>query len=430
MADIVVVDLGFGDAGKGTIVDYLARQNPDATVVRFNGGCQAAHNVVTADGLHHTFAQFGSGTLAGNRTHLSSYMLINPMNMLQEARHLAINARQWDVFDRLTIDPSALITTRLHMAWNRVEEICRGHLAHGSCGQGIGATVAYSLRHAGQRPMTKSMTLRAGHLREPDITLTLLQEIQTHYTARLDQTLLAAKDEAGYEILEYERDIIRNLDLSLVAEEYGFWSQVIEYRSDDDLTGDLIFEGAQGIGLDEKYGTAPHNTWSDCTPGNAMRILNGLSRPRAKIIGVTRTYTTRHGAGPMPTETRSLDRPETHNGTGTYQGGWRVGHLDCGLLNHSLGVCRKIGFPVDEIALTHMDVLDDHNPVAIAYPPTLSTLGGSFNLEHLDMYTCKYQTWSAENFVHELEQTVKLPVTILSYGPTAQDKKVPCDSSL
>lgn len=420
-ADLCVVDLGFGDAGKGSVVDYLCRQNPDATVVRFNGGSQAAHNVVTDTGVHHTFAQFGSGTLAGNRTHLSRFMLVNPMNMLQEARHLAVNADQWDAFDRLTISPEALVTTRLHMAWNRVEEICRGNLANGSCGQGIGATVEYSIAHP---------PLRVLHLVNPALTLRLLHQIQDHYITRLGRTLLTAKDEAGFETLEYERDIIRNLDLDRVAEEYEFWSRIVQFRSDRELTGDLIFEGAQGLGLDEKYGTAPHNTWSNCTPGNAMEILDDLGRPRAKIIGVTRTYTTRHGAGPFPTETRSLDRSELHNGTGTYQGGWRVGHLDCGLLNHSLQICKKTGSPVDEIALTHMDTLDDHNPVAVAYSPTLSTLGGSFNLEHLGMYTCKYQTWPSEKFVFMFERTLNTPVTILSYGPTAQDKKVPCESSL
>jgi len=62
---VIVVDLGYGDAGKGTVVDWLCSQPAGEpvrprTIVRFNGGAQAAHNVVTADGQHHTFAQFGS----------------------------------------------------------------------------------------------------------------------------------------------------------------------------------------------------------------------------------------------------------------------------------------------------------------------------------------------------------------------------------
>ena len=64
---LLTVDLGFGDAGKGSIVDFLTRVYAAHTVVRYNGGAQAGHRVVTA-GLapqEHIFAQFGSGTLAG-----------------------------------------------------------------------------------------------------------------------------------------------------------------------------------------------------------------------------------------------------------------------------------------------------------------------------------------------------------------------------
>ena len=86
---VVVVDLGFGDSGKGTVVDWLARHGA-RWVVRFNGGAQAGHNVVTPDGRHHTFAQFGSGTFVpGVRTLLSRFMVVHPTGLLVEAAHLA-----------------------------------------------------------------------------------------------------------------------------------------------------------------------------------------------------------------------------------------------------------------------------------------------------------------------------------------------------
>src|ERR1700733_7329276 len=87
---IFIADLGFGDAGKGTITDFLTRQQKAHTIIRYNGGPQAAHNVVTPGGRHHTFAQFGSGMfLPWTKTFLSRFMLINPLNMLKEARHLS-----------------------------------------------------------------------------------------------------------------------------------------------------------------------------------------------------------------------------------------------------------------------------------------------------------------------------------------------------
>ena len=76
--------------GRRTGVCSRGPADPVRTVVRFNGGAQAAHNVVTADGRHHTFAQFGSGSFTpGVRTHLSRFMLVDPLALAAEAAHLA-----------------------------------------------------------------------------------------------------------------------------------------------------------------------------------------------------------------------------------------------------------------------------------------------------------------------------------------------------
>src|SRR5262245_62300875 len=114
----LVAGLGYGDEGKGSIVDFLARQPRPGTraglVVRFNGGAQAAHNVVTEDGRHHTFAQFGSGTFTpGVRTHLSQHVLVDPLALVTEAEHLA-SLGVPDALDRLTVDREALVTTPYH----------------------------------------------------------------------------------------------------------------------------------------------------------------------------------------------------------------------------------------------------------------------------------------------------------------------------
>jgi adenylosuccinate synthase len=160
---VIVVDLGYGDAGKGTIVDWLcarpeqgsgvlAGARPPRTVVRFNGGAQAAHNVVTRDGRQHTFAQFGSGTFApGVRTHLSRFMLVDPLALAAEAAHLAA-AGVADALDRLTVDRDALLTTPYHRAANRARELARGTDRHGSCGIGIGETARYSLDYPADAP--------------------------------------------------------------------------------------------------------------------------------------------------------------------------------------------------------------------------------------------------------------------------------------
>src|SRR4029453_64995 len=100
---------------------------------RFNGGAQAAHTVVLADGRRHTFAQFGAGTLRpGVRTHLSRLMVVHPLALLTEAGHLA-ELGVPDVWDRLTVDRAALLSTPYHRERNRAKELARGADRHGSC---------------------------------------------------------------------------------------------------------------------------------------------------------------------------------------------------------------------------------------------------------------------------------------------------------
>ncbi len=85
----IVIGLAYGDCGKGTIVDYLTRRHAAHTIIRFNGGAQAAHNVITPDDRHHTFAQFGSGLFVpGVRVYLSRFMLVEPYALFNEEAHL------------------------------------------------------------------------------------------------------------------------------------------------------------------------------------------------------------------------------------------------------------------------------------------------------------------------------------------------------
>ncbi|MFL1438943.1 adenylosuccinate synthetase, partial [Nocardiopsis protaetiae] len=155
----VVVDLGFGDAGKGVTVDLLCARRRYGAVVRANGGAQAAHNVVAPDGRHHTFSQFGSGTLTGVPTHLSRLMVVDPFALAAEGAHLA-SLGVPDPFALVTVDARALIATPWHQEANRVREVARGGGRHGSCGMGVGETMAYALARPGDAPTV-------GDCREP-----------------------------------------------------------------------------------------------------------------------------------------------------------------------------------------------------------------------------------------------------------------------
>ena len=348
---MVVVGLGFGDEGKGAVVDALCADGPVSAVVRFNGGAQAAHNVVV-DGRHHTFSQFGSGTLAGVPTWLSRHVLVEPIALATESRELeALGVR--DPLALVSVDADALLTTPFHVAANRAREDARGSGRHGSCGKGIGETAWYALlaeRRAQPGEVVEGQELRGVPGLPPTVG-----DCADPVALRRKLDALAR----FYEPLIGDGPAVDDL-VAL----YRAFADTVRTTTGDEAgrladTGRLVFEGAQGVLLDETHGFHPHTTWSTVTPRNARALLAGRS---ARVLGVTRTYQTRHGAGPLPTEDRGvLDRhPERHNGAGEYQGAWRAGHLDTVLLRYAVAACGGI----DALAVTHLDAHDLHAATA------------------------------------------------------------------
>ncbi|HEU4349761.1 MAG TPA: adenylosuccinate synthetase [Actinoplanes sp.] len=311
---IAVVDLGYGDAGKGTVVDALCAGGGKRAVLRFNGGAQAAHNVVTADGRHHTFAQFGSGTLHGVPTHLTRFMVVDPPALAAEARALG------NPYHLLTVDGDALLATPWHRAANQARERKRGRARHGSCGMGVGETQEYALRHA-DAP-------RVADVRSPSLLRRRLGLARDRLAARWGVLDAPPLDDVVSTFLAFGRAV------SIV--DSGYQSRLLS-------SGPCVFEGAQGVLLDEWRGWHPYTTWSTTTFDN----IAGIDVFR---LGVVRTYTTRHGAGPLVTEA-PLRLPERHNGTGEWQGAFRVGHFDAVAHRYAIEVCGG----VDGLAVTHLD---------------------------------------------------------------------------
>jgi adenylosuccinate synthase len=83
----VVIGANFGDEGKGLLTDYLCAQGA-GMVVRFNGGANAGHTVVTPDGKRHVFSHFGSGSFCDVPTFLSPYFVCNPVLFFHELETL------------------------------------------------------------------------------------------------------------------------------------------------------------------------------------------------------------------------------------------------------------------------------------------------------------------------------------------------------
>ena len=188
--------------------------------------------------------------------------------------------------------------------------------------------------------------------------------------------------------------------------------------------GAVIFEGAQGVLLDEWRGFHPYTTWSTCTFDNALDLV-GEWGGQAVRLGVVRSYATRHGAGPFPTEDRALDIPEPHNGWGPWQEGFRRGWLDLVLLRYAVEACGGL----DGLAVTHLEKVRPGWKLAQDYSEGGPILGRFRDLEHQERLT--RQLWDARPEYEEVRDTVELlqrlseiaPVELTSWGPTAKDKR-------
>jgi adenylosuccinate synthase len=341
------VDLGFGDAGKGKFVDAWVRAHGAHTVVRFNGGAQAGHNVVLPDGRHHTFSQWGAGSFVpGVATVLAAPVVVHPGALLQEAAALAARGVT-DAWQRLAIDARCRATTPFLQAAGRLREWARGTAAHGSCGVGFGETVALSI----EQP---DLGLRFGDLGQPARALGRLREQQAWLCARWPEPPAAAA-RADWQALHdtglAERWLVTAHEAWRRAP--GQAPETIAARLA--RPGAVALEGAQGVLLDEDHGFHPHTTWSRVTPEAAEGVLRELGVPGPVYrFGLVRSYLTRHGAGPLPTFDAALDvLPEPHNADDGWQGRFRRGHPDGLLLRHAAAACGRL----DGLLVGHLDAL-------------------------------------------------------------------------
>lgn len=303
-------------------------------MVRYNGGPQAAHNVVTPQALHHTFSSFGSGTLAGAHTYLGPHVLVDLVSMKKEALVLEEKGLSIaDLYDNTFVHPDCGVILPYHIAVNRAKEDRRGASRHGSCGRGIGEARVDQLAGRGLRFGDLMAGVRYNRV------LDIITAIHQRY------------EREGYEFDWTPNEIFEQL--------YNLWWPRVERWQDIAAKHDrVVFEGAQGFLLDERYGFHPHTTWSDCTFNKALTMcdLVGVGTDHRTKLGLVRSYYTRHGAGPFPTESKLIDLSEPHNepeklaGSQTYMGSWRQGHFDAVLLRYACETMRP-----DYLVMTHMD---------------------------------------------------------------------------
>lgn len=350
----VVIGANYGDEGKGLMTDYFAAQGEKSLVVRFNGGCQAGHTVTTPDGRRHVFSHFGSGSFTGAATYLSRHYAVNPVLYLKERDKLILLLSG---FPQVFVDERAPVTTFFDMLINQMVEDYRGANRHGSCGMGFGETIG---RHEG-----KAFDLVAKDLLNTvELRKKLVRIRNEHLPFRCRE--LGLPDFGQHHHL-CTSDVLVDAFISAAEE---FLADVTLVRDATLLPrfNNVVFEGAQGLLLDQHRGAFPYVTRSSTGCRNALEVAYEAGLDQIDLTYVTRAYLTRHGAGPMANELP--EKPyagvvDLTNQPNTYQGALRFAYLDHDLLAKTiqgdLADAKDTAVRVTvNLAVTCLDQVDEH----------------------------------------------------------------------
>lgn len=322
-----VIDANFGDTGKGLMVDYLCSKGDVGVVVRFNGGAQAGHTVVTPDGRRHVFHQVGSGSFCGVPTFLSSFVQVNPIAMFMELQALD----KLEVVPEIYASPECLITTFADMIINRRLEDAKGTSRHGSCGMGINETISRS--KVSELRITMADIYNQANLESK------IAEICDKYS----------KFRTG-SVIDEPKMAESFLKACKALPEAVFPAGIGQCK-------DPVFEGAQGLLLDkDNKEYFPHVTRSSTGLKNVRTLCQQAGIDDIEAYYVTRTYLTRHGAGPLPGEDTKLSYPDNTNIPHDYQGTLRFAPLDLKALCYRIAKDAGADIPY-KIVATHRDQL-------------------------------------------------------------------------
>jgi len=343
---VVVVGAQWGDEGKGKIVDLLASKAD--VVVRYQGGNNAGHTVKIDDEVFKLHL-IPSGILSeGVACVIGNGVVVDPAVLIQEMDSLA--ARGIDV-SRLVVSENAHVIMPYHKALDRLQEEAKGDEKIGTTGRGIGPCYTDKIARFG---------LRMADLVDPEALSDRLDLVLRYVNSLLEKVY----GDKGFK----KQDLIDELSpkaerlRGMVADTSLLVNEAL------DRGQDVLFEGAQGTLLDIDHGTYPFVTSSSATAGGAS-TGSGVGPTRIdKVIGIAKSYTTRVGEGPFPSEQKNeigdwiRDRGNEY-GTTTGRPR-RCGWFDAVMVRYS---ARING--LTSLALMHLDTLAglDRVQICVAY---------------------------------------------------------------
>lgn len=343
MATTVIIGAQWGDEGKGKIIDYLS-QNADI-VVRFHGGNNAGHTIINSNGKF-SLHLLPSGIFnPKTKNFISNGVIIDIEVLIKEIEE--IEKAGIKIKGRLLISPRAHIIMPYHKLLDSLYEVAKGKVKTGTTGRGIGPTYADKVSYNG---------IRIGDLLNKKLFSEKL-ETQLRVKNKILKSL-GAKPLKQSDI-EKDFDVFRKKISPFVKETFA------DLNSAVDKNQSIVFEGAQGVFLDNDWGTYPYVTASSILSGGITHNA-GLAPQKIKnIIGVAKAYTTRVGNGPFPTELtdKTGDKireigAEFGATTGRPR---RCGWLDLEILRFASLVNGFTGF-----AITKLDILDNFSEIKVA----------------------------------------------------------------
>ncbi len=334
----IVVGIGYGDEGKGRVVDWLCSNVIDITktlIIRFSGGQQVAHNVV-CNKISHIHSNFGSGTLRGAATFWSEYCTFYPESFLSE---LEVLQSKGITIPKVYVHASCPLTTPLDIIVNCQLEEIRGKGRHGSCAMGVGATFK---RH---ESLDSPHKIFVGDLRYPWILKQKLKNLAEFYLIDFDLESFISDCDITLKYITIVNDQDVNV---LFTETYTYYNS------------DYIFEGSQGILLDRDHGIFPYCTRANTTSKNAMKLIAKYNLNSGDPIGtfyVSRCYATRHGAGPLEGEEYKLniDTATETNSENEWQGQFRYAPLSFNALKYAIATDRLYNNSYTNLVITCLD---------------------------------------------------------------------------
>lgn len=427
MSAIVVVGAQWGDEGKGKIVDVLTERAD--WVVRFQGGNNAGHTIVV-EGVKTALSLLPSGILRpGVKCLLGTGVVLNPSVLIAEMER--VRKAGADISpERLFIDRDAHLVLDYHIATDKAREHARGVHRIGTTGRGIGPAYEDRSQRSG---------IRCADLLAPEM---MKERVRAHVEEKnkLLRHVLGSDVQVDFE------DVWSKLEseAGILAPYVANGSKLIFEAS---KRGErIVFEGAQGVLLDQMHGTYPFVTSSSTIAGAALIGAGVGPKLIDSVLGVAKAYTTRVGEGPFPTEMEDSVGEEIRargHEFGTVTGrARRCGWFDAVAMRRAVRISG-----IDNLVLTKLDVLTGLRTIKVCtgYLSNGGLLDDLPALAHeyqqLQPVYTEFKGWDEDlsevrswedmpgavrDFVRAISGLLDCPVSLVSVGP-GREATMPVD---